>query len=195
MIQGMADDGLPIELRSWVEPELQPNERVGWWGHPSTRVIVKHEMHAIGIGSIILIVIAILMWFITEPGLWWLSVAMLGFVPVLFLILMLKHLFRRGDTTTIYLITNERAMVMRRKLFGRRSVESFYPRPMLRMLREETPDGSGDLIFEQFINKNDSGNTVVKAGFHNLASVQDAEDAARRILLKGAVRSIEPDNR
>jgi hypothetical protein len=94
----------------------------------------------------------------------------------------------RSARRTWYALTDQRAIVLRERSFGRGiSVQSYEPNRLTAMERDEASDGSGDLIFEHFF----TGNTDtqigpasrVRRGFLGIDSVRAVEELVSTTLL------------
>ena len=92
---------------------------------------------------------------------------------------------------TLYVVSNQRAIVMSPGFRGSRKVRSFLPEALASMERTERPDGSGDLVFEQYTQRNGSSSSTVRNGFISVPRVRDVEELLRNTLLHGRVRQVE----
>lgn len=66
---------------------------------------------------------------------------------------------------SIYAITTQRVLLVRKGFFGRRIIQSYSPEQLTRMERTERPGGTGDLIFEQFTTHQGSSVSTVRRVF------------------------------
>jgi len=89
---------------------------------------------------------------------------------------------RRQAGRTVYVLTNQRAVILSRGWFGRISVRSFAPAGLVDLRRNQYPDGSGDLIFTQDIRRNNNGNSQVSVGFLGVDDVKSVEEKIRTLI-------------
>ena len=89
---------------------------------------------------------------------------------------------------TVYAVTDRRAVVFAPGWFGSRKVRSFAPDALASMERVERPDGSGDLIFEQYTQRRGSSTHTVRHGFFAVRDVRAVEDVLRKSLIREAAR-------
>lgn len=93
-------------------------------------------------------------------------------------------LWLRGQRKrTLYALTNQRAIIFAGRLFDGFSVGSFEPQRLTAMQRNQHTDGSGDLIFEQYLQPTNRGPSTVSVGFMAIEHVQQVEDLVRNTLL------------
>ncbi len=91
---------------------------------------------------------------------------------------------------TVYAITDRRAIVFAPGSFGSLKVQSFTADALASMERVERPDGSGDLIFEQYTQRRGSSTHTVRHGFISVPRVRDVEDVLRKTLVPAPVRGV-----
>jgi hypothetical protein len=84
---------------------------------------------------------------------------------------------------TVYLLTDQRVIVFQGRLIRQTNIQSFVPARLTSIVREERPDGNGNLIFEQFEEKAGSGTTTVRRGFFAVAQVRELEETIVKTLL------------
>jgi hypothetical protein len=156
----MGSDTLPHALQQMVQRELRSDEELRWLGRPSALRFV--------LGSLFVAVLGVV---IVSFALYWMSGAFwmreqhrnapwgddfmtrafpyFGLIFVVAGILMvlspLWALYRAS--TTVYAVTNQRAIIFDSGLFGT-EVRSFGPTAAEDITRRERSDGSGDLIFK-----------------------------------------------
>lgn len=58
------------------------------------------------------------------------------------------------------------------------------------MERVERPDGSGDLIFEQYTQRRGSSTHTIRHGFISVPRVRDVEDVLRKTLVQEPIRGV-----
>ncbi len=98
----------------------------------------------------------------------------------------------RSQRQTAYTITDQRAIVFKPAFPGARKVQSFSPELMASLERTERRDGSGDLVFEKYRQRNGSSVSTVRNGFVGIANVRDVEETLRATLLVNRTRAINP---
>jgi hypothetical protein len=192
-MQGPFEDTLPVDLDQRLRSELRPGERIVWVGRPLAKLARR--------GSILLVVFGVpftgfaLFWMFMAGwiasqtsgdggsgpfGLFW--ICGLPFLAVGLGMLTSPFWAARAAGRTAYAVTSERAVVLKVGVWGTMSVVSFAPDRLTRIERRERPDGSGDLIFEEFVERRGSGSMTVRRGFIALADVRDVEEIVRRTL-------------
>jgi len=83
---------------------------------------------------------------------------------------------RREARHTGYFITNRRAVLIRRNVFGEYTVRSFYPKSLQTLERVQLADGSGDLILERYTTRDSDGDkSVNEVGFYGVPDVKEVE--------------------
>ena len=83
-----------------------------------------------------------------------------------------------------YAITSQRAIILRLRITGSVAAESFMPEKLTSMIRNEHPDGSGDLVFEEYAKyQGRSGKQIIRRGFFGVERVREAEDLIATALL------------
>jgi hypothetical protein len=190
-------------LRPFVESELLAGEQLVWAAQPVPRGVTA--------GNVAIILFAI-PW--TAFAIFWTTMAFVGTraetghngfgamslcfplfgVPFILigLAMFASPLFvRRSLKRTVYAITNRRALVFSPTFVSGRRVQSFEPERLTSMERIERRDGSGDLIFEQFITRRGSGTQTTRRGFMSVPRVREVEETLRKTLLANRVRTVE----
>jgi hypothetical protein len=89
---------------------------------------------------------------------------------------------RRQVAKTVYFLTDRRAVIMEPGLFRAATVSSYRPDRLTSITRTERPDGSGDLIFEQFTTGHGSGCRTVRRGFVDVRNVREVEALVNRVV-------------
>ena len=113
---------------------------------------------------------------------------LLPFLAIGVYLLTTPYWSRRAMQRTAYAVTDRRALVVRRKAFGGRSILSFDPGRLTSMERVERRDGSGDLVFEVIRTRSGSSTSTERRGFLSVADVRGVEAMLRDTLLRGRVR-------
>lgn len=169
------------EVQQRVTRELQPGEVVRWAGQPDPSRLMRQGF---------------LIWFFFIPwtafSVFWIYGAAgfrvpdfsgpFSFFPFFglpFLLIGIGGLaspwwLRLNAQHTVYVISNTRAFM----LAGKRSVNmtSWAPAQLGQISRTERPDGSGDLVFDIEMRRDDEGSTVAhKRGFIAVRDVRTAE--------------------
>jgi hypothetical protein len=187
---------LPREMHDLVERELRPGERVIWARQPTFRLVSAGVLVPVIFAVPWLIFCTI--WiggatFLTRgtgvPGM----VGLFPFCGLPFVLVGLGMLtapvwIRRSMSRAVYVITDTRAIVVHRGLFGGVTSKSFSPERVAQMQRVERRDGFGDLIFEVYTERRGTNAHTVRHGFLNVQDVRGVEDVLRRTLLEGRTR-------
>jgi len=201
LLPGMQN--LEPPMRTMAQAELKSDERLVWAAQPTPRFFT--------IATIVPVLFAI-PW--TGFAIFWTSMAFIGthsirghdpmtkgfqyFFPLFglpFILIGLGMLSSpfwmvRGMKRTVYMITDQRAVIMKPGFFGSRKVDSFEPSRLTAMERLERRDGSGDLIFEQFTTRRGSGTQTTRRGFISVPRVREVEDILRKSLLQDRTRAM-----
>jgi len=188
---------LPPELQRRVDAELASGERVVWLGQPVPELYRRGAWMLVLLGGPL--TAGMLFWYSGATGLigdrplpldtvfaWVFLLFALPFLVFGLLLLAAPYLFMRDARRTIYAITNRRAIVWEPKRWDKIEVRSFTPRQLIRLMRSERKDGSGDLIFEKIRESYDnaSGATTVTCGFKSIQDVRGVENVLRETLLQ-----------
>lgn len=188
---------VPMELQSAVNAELQRGERLVWFGQPRPRSFM--------VGGIIIALFGLPF---TAFALFWTFMALVGthFAGAPSLIGILFSLFGipfivvglgmlsapfwlgRRSRRIVYLLTNRRAVVIEPGFFSGSTVHSFQPERLTSITRTQRPDGSGDLVFEQFTTHHHSGHTTTRRGFIGIDNVREVEDLINSLVEQNLVR-------
>jgi len=190
-----------MDLESRVRSELRPGERILWIGQP----LPGRSM----LMSIPLVIFAIpwtcfaLFWTAGASGL---LDGMLGingpvqemtpfrllfscfglpFIAIGLGMLSAPYWARRKSSQTVYAVTDQRALTLEAGLFGGTTLRNFPPEDLRRMTRHERADGSGNLIFEEYMTRNSDGHRhTTQRGFLAIARVREVEETIRQALLQ-----------
>ena len=84
---------------------------------------------------------------------------------------------------TMYVITNQRAIVCEPLLIPGLSIRSYPPAMLTRLIRNQRSDGSGDLIFEEVRRPRLRDRRIARRGFLAVADVRRVETLLRETLL------------
>ena len=187
---------LPPELQQQLHGELHPGEAVVWAAQPLPRLFRTQSIMIFLFGipftvfALIWLVITGIMGLVghTAGGLAGLLVIFPLFGLVFLLVglgMLTSPLWLRGQRKrTLYALTNQRAIIFAGRLFGGLSVASFEPQRLTAMQRNQQTDGSGDLIFEQYVQRINRGPSTVSVGFMAVENVQHVEELVRNTLLR-----------
>jgi hypothetical protein len=186
---------LPAQLRNKVEMELRSGERVIWTAQPIAGRASR--------GSWPIVVFGI---FWTAFSVFWVVAAgwgtsrsstpgpfklfpLFGVPFVLIGIGMLTSpiWIKRRAAKTVYMITDQRAVILTEGLRGRTRVESFAPAQLQSITREQNTDGSGDIIFETRAWRDSDGDRrTQRLGFFAVHDVKTVEEHVRVLAQKAA---------
>lgn len=174
---------LPLSLRAQVEAELEPGEGLRWVEQPLAGRAARMALPA---------VVFAIPW--TGFALFWIWAASRGSAHIsgpfqlfplfgLPFVLIGLGLFSspfwavRAAQRTVYVVTDRRALVIRGGFGSGVSVRSFEPEKLGDLRREQRPDGSGNLVFGQDLNVNQSGRRYASSyGFMAVPDVRAAEE-------------------
>jgi hypothetical protein len=178
---------LPAELQQKLRDELKVNEKTIWTGQPDPNEIMKQGFK---------LYYFFIPW--TLFALFWIYGASgfkmptfnfqngfdafgtlfplfgLPFVMVGFWGLTSPVWVKRRAENTVYAITNQRLLLL---MFGKNTkIESYYPKDVNQLERNEKPDGSGDLLFATKQYRDSDGDARTKSdGFYAVADVKNVE--------------------
>ena len=179
---------VPGPLRNKIEMELRSGERIVWTAQPIPARVTR--------GSWIIVVFGI-PW--TAFALFWIGAAgwgashapgpfklfpLFGVPFVLIGLGMLSSPFwlRKKAAKTVYMITDQRAVVLSEGFRGRTRVESYAPAQLQSTTREENSDGSGDIIFETRVWRDSDGDRrSQRIGFFGVPDVRTVEEHIRAL--------------
>jgi hypothetical protein len=188
------------ELQQLISNELRSDEKQVWAAQPLPRVF---RLQSIGI------VLFGIPW--TAFSIFWICAAGWGvwghagkaipgpfvffplfgvpFVLIGFGMLSSPFWLSKMARRTVYVLTDRRAIVISGKAFGGVTVQSFEPDRLTSMERNQRADGSGNLLFESFVQRQGSGSSTVRRGFMGIENVQQVEELIRETLLKDRTRN------
>jgi hypothetical protein len=192
---------LPPELAARVESELRDGEHLIWVGQP------RPDLYARGSGCLVVFGL----FFTAFAALWLLVTLGIGFllvgaggggleiagIPFLvfglfglpFLLIGLGLLTaplwnRKWARKVCYLLTDRRAITWEPTLFRGVTVRSFSQDGLGKITRQENPDGSGSLVFHEYMVSDSDGSTTHRQGFMYIDHVRFVEELLRRTLLE-----------
>lgn len=88
----------------------------------------------------------------------------------------------RAAKRTIYLLTDRRAVIFSSSAWGKLSIESYPPGRLQNLSRNQWPDGSGDLVFEQVSVPGSRNHTRLEdQGFLAIRDVKFVEEMVRKL--------------
>jgi hypothetical protein len=199
---------LPEDLDNRVRSELRPGERLVWTGQPLPRRFMRSAIPVVLFG--IFCTAFAVFWMAGASGLFFgvggggpggfdafffICFPLFGVPFVLIGLGMLSSPFwmYRQAKRTCYALTDQRAIVWAAGWFRSTEVRSFAPSDLSRMSRRDYADGSGDLIFEEFLYMTrdcdgDLQSQMTERGFLGIADVREVEELVRRTLLPDVSR-------
>jgi hypothetical protein len=200
------------EVRSRIQSELDSGERLLWAAQPEPKRFAR--------GSIGLVLFGIpwtafaLFWiFMASGGFWGLvdggfdfpreqgvfqivSICFplfgLPFVLIGFGMLSTPYWARRKAKRTAYAVTDRRVILFEAGFRGSMTVRTYMPPQLQRMSRTERPDGTGDLILEDYTWRDSDGDR--RHGRHGMFAVprvSDVEELIRNTLVKPNPRAFD----
>ena len=193
-------DDLSPELAQRVASELDRDERLVWVGQP------RPDLYAKSSGCLIVFGV-----FFTVFALVWMAIPLAislfaagvggeggGFIALPFVCFSLfgipfvlvglglmtspiwmKKLARR----CCYALTDRRALLWEPRLFGGATVRSFTRAGLGRIARLENADGSGSLVFHEYVVHGSESSTTHQQGFMHIDDVQAVERLVRKTLV------------
>jgi hypothetical protein len=88
----------------------------------------------------------------------------------------------RRAKRTLYVLTNERALVFDAGWWQAVTIRSFEPARLADLRRIQNSDGSGDLVFERTVTTDSEGSTkTTDHGFLSIPNVKSVEEAVQRL--------------
>ncbi len=184
---------VPREFRPLVSPELRTNERIVWIGQPLPWRFVKRFISFFFFG--IFWSVFFVYWadgffghMPADKNQWWgefgASVAMtIPFFLIGIAMLSSPYWSWRKAKRTVYLLTNERAIVFDANWWRAMTVRSFDPARLVDLRRVQNADGSGDLVFDRTVTTDSEGSTkVTDHGFLSVPNVKSVEEAVQRLV-------------
>jgi hypothetical protein len=184
---------IPTERQRLIDSELYRDERVTWSAQPLPGRMARKAWPTLLFG---------LPW--TAFAVFWVIMASRGirgagpsgmfslffplfgvpFILIGIVLLSSPWWLRRQATRTAYVLTNQRAIILSRGWFGRLSVRSFAPEGLTDLRRNQSPDGSGGLIFTQGIRRNNDYNYLISVGFLGVDHVKSVEEQIRALIAR-----------
>ncbi|HUS35054.1 MAG TPA: hypothetical protein VM680_06845 [Verrucomicrobiae bacterium] len=184
---------IPAALRNKAEMELRSGERILWTAQPIAA--------RVGRASWPLVIFGI---FWTAFSVFWVAAAgwgawrnstpgpfklfpLFGVPFVLIGIGMLTSpiWMRKKAAKTVYMITDQRAVILSQGLRGKTRVESYAPAQLQSITRDQFADGSGDIIFETRTWRDSDGDRrTSRVGFFAVPDVKTVEDHIRTLAQK-----------
>lgn len=170
---------LPAAVQALLDSELKPRERIAWMAQPIPSRIAKQGLP---------LVLFAIPW--TIFSIYWIVGASgggLGFaafgVPFLLVgvgMLSAPYWLRRGAASTVYVITDQRALIIASNGRGTMTVRSFPPETLGDLHRTQDTNGCGDVIFRTNVSRDSDGDrTTEKVGFVGVQDVKGVEDRLR----------------
>jgi hypothetical protein len=184
---------IPASLRNKVEMELRSGERILWTAQPIAARLSRASWPIVIFGI-----------FWTAFSVFWVAAAgwgtsrnsmpgpfklfpLFGVPFVLIGIGMLTSpiWMRKKAAKTVYMITDQRAVILSEGLRGKTHVESYAPTQLQSITRDQFADGSGDLIFETRTWRDSDGDRrTSRVGFFAVPDVKSVEDHIRTLAQK-----------
>ncbi|MGD1278779.1 MAG: hypothetical protein ABR964_16320 [Tepidisphaeraceae bacterium] len=188
----------PVLSPQWqhqIDSELEEGEKLIWAAQPLPRVYRRRAIGAVLFG--IPWTAFAVFWMVGASGAWnthphrpstapFALFPLFGVPFVLIGLGMLTSPFWMGRKArrVLYALTNRRAIIFEGRIFGGINVQTFMPDRLTSMTRNERADGTGDLIFEQFLQNASRNSTMVRCGFLGIERVHDVEELIMETLLK-----------
>jgi hypothetical protein len=184
---------IPASLRNKVEMELRSGERILWTAQPIAARLSRASWPIVIFGI-----------FWTAFSVFWVAAAgwgtsrsstpgpfklfpLFGVPFVLIGIGMLTSpiWMRKKAAKTVYMITDQRAVILSEGIRGKTRVESYAPAQLQSITRDQFADGSGDLIFETRTWRDSDGDRrTSRVGFFAVPDVKSVEDHIRTLAQK-----------
>jgi hypothetical protein len=191
----VSGEALPEWLAMRLRAEMRPDETLVWTGRPIPAVAARGAWIFSLVGGVMLVpmvVMAVVFCGITlaitllTKNICF-ALFLLPFFAVLLVIVGMIAVvpfwvrYRAGHT--VYALTDRRALIWQKGPFAFH-VRSFAREQLLEFQRNERPDGTGDLIFEQIPWRDGHGHQYLRSvGFTSIARVRDVEELIRATLL------------
>jgi hypothetical protein len=188
------------ELQQLISNELRSGEKLVWAAQPLPRVFRRQSIGIVLFG--IPWTAFAIFWMTTAAwGVWghggynhagsnlpgpFVFFPLFGLPFVLIGLGMLSSPFwlSRQARRTVYVLSDQRAIVITGKaLGGGVTVQSFEPDRLTSMERSQRADGSGDLVFESFVQRQGRGSNTIRRGFIGIENVKQVEELIRESLL------------
>jgi hypothetical protein len=193
-LNALAGPALPDALATRLRAELQPGETLIWTCRPIASVAARPAWIFSLVGGVMLVpmVLISLVMAAIFLGLALLakSICIALFLVPFFAVLLviigmvvcMPFFARYSAGNTVYALTDRRAIIWQKGPWAFH-VRSFAREQLGAIQRNERPDGTGDLIFEQIPYHDDHGHHLRSIGFTSIARVRDVEDLIRATLL------------
>ena len=188
---GPSGEPLPEDLAARVRGELQAGEVVVWTGRPIPGLAARPAMAFSLISGVMLVPmvfvalfmagVVLLMVFLTKIPCFALFLLPVGLIVLLgfAMVFGLPLWTRKMAAQTAYALTNRRAIIWQKGPFAMH-VQSFTRQQLGAIQRNERPDGSGDLIFDQTYWRDSHGQQHARGvGFSSIARVREVEELVR----------------
>ena len=196
---------LPPDVRSRVQSELDSGERLLWAAQPDPKRFARGSL-AIVLFGLPWTAFALFWIFMASGGLWGLfdggmdvpsdqmpfqlfSICFplfgLPFVLIGLGMLSAPYWAKRKALRTAYAVTDRRVILLEAGFWNSVTTRTYMPAQLQRMTRTERPDGSGNLILEDYTWRDSDGDR--RHGQHGLMAidrVRDVEELIRTNLLK-----------
>lgn len=189
------DDFLPGDLGTLVDSELAKGERIAWIGQPIPGRMAQ--------SSIPLVLFGIPF---TAFAVFWMAMASgiagragggvrlffvlwgIPFIVVGLGMLTSPFWIYRKALGTIYAITDRRALLVEKGLWGRIVVRSFEPSSLGALSRIQNADGSGSLVFQREYRPGGRRGRFVDVGFLAVPDVKEVEERIRQLAAQANLR-------
>ncbi len=179
-----------VDLKAWVESELEPGEQVTWIGQPvaGRYARVAWVMMAFGIAWLIFLYFLVgkigSMGSGTKLSLPMVFEVLLNVIPLPLGLVMISSPYwvRRRAKRIVYALTDRRAIIFTPRFFSGVSVRSFMPSGLMDITRTEHGDRTGDVVFTRDVSSNGEGaTTYTKVGFLSVPEVRQVERLVRAL--------------
>jgi hypothetical protein len=202
---------LDPEVRSRVQSELDSGERLLWAAQPDPRRLARASMGIVLFG-IPWTAFACFWVFMASGGLWGLFDNGMGmprdngfqyfaicfplfglpFVLVGLGMLTAPHWVKRKAKRTAYAVTDRRVILLEGGFWNSVTVRTYMPAQLQRVSRTERPDGTGDLILEEYAWRDSDGDRRHgRHGLYAIPRVRDVEELIRNTLVKPNQRAFD----
>jgi hypothetical protein len=195
---------LTPEQEDRVRSELSPDEKLVWIGQPRPDLAARGSCFVVGMG--VFFILFSLFWIgialyvggmFAQQAAWGAAdilpmlfpVCGVPFVVIGILMLNAPGWMRARGRRTIYALTDRRAILWEPNWVTSITTRSYTRDGLGRMARQENADGSGDLIFEEFVTygtNSDGARTshLNRRGFLGIDRVREVEQMVRETLLR-----------
>ncbi|HEX5056540.1 MAG TPA: hypothetical protein VFX02_08590 [Gammaproteobacteria bacterium] len=190
VVTGMLDVSmLPRGLRTVIESELQPGERIDWLGQPLPGRMAFAALPAV-LFAIVWTAFSIF-WVYGAGAKAWIEggefqvFPLFGvpFVLIGFTMLFSPFWIMRSARYSAYVLTDRRAVLFKAGLRSSVNIRSFEPAQLANLQRNQRADGSGDLVFTQDVGRDSDGDrTYRNVGFMAIQDVKGVEERVRELV-------------